>query len=392
MTPLMRALTMLLAALAWLALTFAPPAGAAVRSDSTPDADRAAWQHFAAVAAPAGKGRVVFETWAADDDIYTSKPNWPGEAALDQRRLRQGSLQRPAMPHAMRTGGATTDCEEIAGDSAPMALPGRQPCFSGEVRRNMAAYRYIVQNQLNTKAGLAGAFKKAQGGWRVSLPEDSVAVKADWVPVDTIIAWLGRNAQRLSPAQVRAQYYTTVAQGQSFALVALHISSKQQPGWVWASFEHRMNPGRCDALGCSDQFGAVRTRIPAAKVADRPYPACGQSDALGEVFKAKRLHAVWSNYCLKAAESIQAPAVAVNAASHGERLPNAAVRKTTCVACHATAGFGRDGRAYTKLLTSHQVGAVRLPDDIVANDFSWGILAIGVTAAQLDLIKLSARR
>ena len=99
-----------------------------------------------------------------------------------------------------------------------------------------------------------------------------------------------------------------------------------------------------------------------------------------------------SSPLLRTAESVPAPAVAVNAASQGERLPNAAVGKTTCVACHATAGFGRDGRAYTKLLTSRQVGAVRLPDDIVANDFSWGVLAIGVTAAQLDLIKLSARR
>ena len=38
-------------------------------------------------------------------------------------------------------------------------------------------------------------------------------------------------------------------------LVAFHISSKDIPNWVWATFEHVDNPGRCDYIGCNDSYG-----------------------------------------------------------------------------------------------------------------------------------------
>ena len=38
-------------------------------------------------------------------------------------------------------------------------------------------------------------------------------------------------------------------------LIALHISSKDTPNWVWATFEHVANPGRCDFTGCNDSYG-----------------------------------------------------------------------------------------------------------------------------------------
>lgn len=38
-------------------------------------------------------------------------------------------------------------------------------------------------------------------------------------------------------------------------LMAFHVSSKDIPRWVWTTFEHKDNPGRCDFTGCNDSFG-----------------------------------------------------------------------------------------------------------------------------------------
>ena len=405
MGPTMRAFLVLMAALAALVLTVAPPAHAAEpvpasggRLASGAHSDQVAWQRFAAVVAPAARGRVEYETWAADEDIYTATPAWPNEASLEHKRLRQGVLQRLTMQHAPRgavlaAGGqgapVAANCGPVAnagaGNFPPrMLMPGQQPCFAEEVRRNLASYRYIVQNQLNTQAGLAAAFKKAQGGWRVSLPENAVEVKADWVPVDTVIAWLGRNGVRLKPSQVRAHYYTTVSQGTSFALVSLHISSKDAPNWVWASFEHRLNPGRCDTMGCNDRFGASVARVAAIKGANRQYPACDKTAPLKAMFEAQRVAPVWRHYCLKASEIAFVSADGaplMNGGSFTERIAaGVPIKTSSCIACHASAGFDRQGRAYTSLMLSRPMGAVRLPADIVANDFNWGILAINALA------------
>lgn len=371
--------------------------------------DRAAWQHFAGIVAPAGRGRVEFETWAGDEHIYTETPAWPSDEAASVKRLRRGVLQRLTMPHALGDdSGASADCGAVASPAAgnfPVQglQPGQQPCFAEEVRRNLASYRYIVQNQLNTRAGLAAAYQKAQGGWRVSLPEDAVQVKADWVPVETLIAWLGRNGVRLGAAQVRAQFYTTIAQGTSYALVAMHISSKELPTWVWASFEHRLNPGRCDTMGCSDSFGATARKVAPQGVSNAQYPACAKTPALKKLFAARRVADTWNNYCLKASEiAFVSPGGAplMHGNSFTERVAaGIPIQRSSCIACHASAGFTSDGSVYAKQLVSRPMGTVKLPADIVANDFVWGILTINAMPVEqakiphnLDRTRITARR
>ncbi|HEX8610462.1 MAG TPA: hypothetical protein VF800_04175 [Telluria sp.] len=371
--------------------------------------DRLAWQHFANLVAPVARGRVEFETWASDEDIYTETPAWPGEAALAKRRLRKSVLQRLLAPHGSEPQAGDGDCGTVA-DAAAGNFPvqagpaGQAPCFAEEVRRNRATYRYIVQNQLHTQAGLAGAYQKAQGGWRVSLPEEAVQVKASWVPLDTLAAWLARNGVRLSAAQVRAEFYTTAAGGKRYALVAMHLSSKDAPNWVWASFEHRLNPGRCDTTGCNDSYGAAKRRVaPLAGAQNRQYAGCAKTAPLKKLLEVKRVAAEWNNYCLKASE-IAFVARDGTPLMHGnsftERVAGGiALKRSSCISCHASAGFGREGRPYTKQLTAFPMGTVKLPADIVANDFIWGILTINAVPAEqastpnnLDRTRITARR
>lgn len=59
--------------------------------------------------------------------------------------------------------------------------------------------------------------------------------------------------------------------------MALHISSKDIPNWVWATFEHVGNPGRCDYTGCNDSFGyesSDTVNTGQSKNYTRPHMAC----------------------------------------------------------------------------------------------------------------------
>ena len=56
---------------------------------------------------------------------------------------------------------------------------------------------------------------------------------------------------QVTVAQVPQLYHVNAEQdGTKYALVSMHVISKQVPNWTWATFEHRFNPGRCDIMGC----------------------------------------------------------------------------------------------------------------------------------------------
>lgn len=96
------------------------------------------------------------------------------------------------------------------------------------------------------------------------MPASAIAVKSDWVPVPTLLQWI---PQLGSAERVRRLYYTATSESVEYALVSLHMSSRQNPNWVWGTFEHHMTPGRCDNLGCFDSFGAEQPVVVPNKAA-----------------------------------------------------------------------------------------------------------------------------
>jgi hypothetical protein len=357
------------------------------------NSDHVSWQHFVRLVAPVNATQAQFETWASDIDIYTTTPAWPSPAQARVKKMQPSLLQRSRAPHASR-GAVTIDDHSCAKVASPGNFPIAdskasrraapsiaQPCFAEEVRRNRPSYDYIVGNKLNTRPGLKKAYHKAStSDWRVSLPVDAVEVKADWLPLQTLIDWLANNQVTLSAAQVRKKYYTTVSGGQRYALVSLHVNSKEIPNWVWASFEHQDNPGRCDTMGCHDGFGATTATIAPALNANTQYGSCSKLPELKKMFKEAKLAGVWDNYCLKAS---QIDFVAANGAplmlgdSFTERIAaGVPINQSSCIACHATAAINKDGSPYVTALNADlaPMGAVTLPPDVVAVDFIWGIL------------------
>ena len=355
------------------------------------NSDEFIWRLFTQFAAPVVPGQaspVVFETWASDADTFASQPQWPQADA--PKRLQAsvlGALNRnqvapidvscsqlvsppPANPPSTAGGNAAVAGFPISGPPTP--------CIAEEVRRNRPQFDYIVNNQLNTQAGLAEAFAKS---FKVAMPTSAVSVKGDWVPVQTLLQWIPAigNLDKL-----HTLYYTGTSGGVEYALVSLHVSSRQNANWVWGSFEHQLSPGRCDDLGCYDSFGATKPVVrPNRAAVNTQYGACNKSAVLSKLMSTAKLSPVWQNYCMKSTQvDYTAPDGTPTALGNSvtERVVgNGTVAASSCIACHAYASFGASGAPTAAAIAMLPYNPTGRPIPKVLQgslqfDFMWGVL------------------
>jgi len=358
----------------------AVPAKAGAVDGTTENSDAFIWRLFTEFAAPAFKSRpspVVFETWASDENTFSTKPQWPGPDA--PRKL------HACVPESEPTTSAHQSGIDVAcGPPKNPAVGGfptsgaPTPCIAEENKRNYDQFQYIVANNLNTKAGLAAAFAKS---FKVAMPTMAIAVKGDWVPVQTLLQWI---PELSDIGNIEKLYYTTTAASVEYALLSLHVSSRQNANWVWGTFEHQMNPGRCDTMGCFDSFGAEIPAVPPNKAAvNTQYGACPKTKPLKTLMDNANLSPVWENYCLKSTEVDYAAADGtpyVLGNSVIERIVgNGAISTASCIACHVYASFGSNGSptaSATAMLPYNPTGNP-VPGVLAGSlqfDFMWGPL------------------
>lgn len=363
--------------------------------------DQTAWNIFIQAVRPplpAGpvKGkRTNFETWPSDHDTFKkgAKPITPvpptaqGAAGdgdeLDLRPpvLPTASMAKAGSGHVLAAAKAAPDLGAQTPASASQAPifnptppglgcnPGTpqqpidpkfyepacdldsqgNPTVQEEVRRNPAAYNYIIGNQLNSKAGLARAFK---ANMTINFPVDAVEVKTNWLPVSRLATYY--------PGVPQNQFFIATdmvptpagSQPVAYALIAMHVISKQVPNWTWATFEHQGNRGRCDFLGCKDIFGAVDRDVPPANAPDGTnqgtvYPNCAKTPAVLAAFRAARVDPVFANYCLKGSQADftdnQGMAVRVG----NSVTENGFVPQASCMSCHGSANINAKGNSTT---------------------------------------------
>jgi hypothetical protein len=365
----------------------AVPARAGAVDGVTENSDAFIWGLFAQFAAPATKGKpspVLFETWASDGDTFTANPHWPKPG--EPLKLHQSVLQ------LMKTSGLSgalanlqaqridVPCRPPTG-AAVGGFPSSgtpTPCIAEQVARNRPLFDYIVNNHLNTQAGLAVAYKKS---FNVDMPTSSIALKGDWVPVPTLLQWI---PQLGSIANIKKLYYTVTANNVEYALVSMHVASRQNVNWVWGTFEHQMNPGRCDYIGCFDSFGAQISAVPPNRAAvNTQYGACPKTQQLKTLMAKANLSPVWENYCLKssqvdftAADGI--PNVLGNSVIEGI-TGNGTIAASSCISCHSYASFGSNGAptaSAVAILPFNPTGKT-IPGVLTGSrDFSfmWGVL------------------
>jgi hypothetical protein len=343
------------------------------------NSDEFIWRLFTQFAAPATAGQatpVVFETWASDADTFASNPQWPAAGA--PKKL-QSSVLRAAV--AGRHGDPVDVPCNPPGNAAVAGFPtsgSPTPCIAEEVRRNRPQFDYIVNNKLNTQAGLAAAFAKSLN---VQMPTESLSVKGDWVPVVTLLQWIPSIG---TLEQLRKLYYTGTSSGVEYALVSLHVSSRQNPNWVWGTFEHQKTPGRCDDLGCYDSFGATKPVVqPNLKAINTQYGTCAKTPALKKLMASAKLSPVWNNYCLKSTQVDYVAAdgrpLALGNAVIERVVGNGTVAASSCIGCHVYASFGANGKpsaAATAMLPYNPTGRPipAVLDGSLKFDFMWGVL------------------
>lgn len=355
----------------------AVPARAGHVDDRPYNSDEFIWRLFCQFAAPV-KGvpqQVVFETWATDEDTFTSNPHWPTPG--EPKKFHASPLGRASTPN---TTPIDVPCSPPPG-AAVGAFPTSGtpvPCIAEEVKRNKPGFDYLVNNKLNTPAGRAEAYAKQ---FKVAMPKEAIAVKGDWVPIQTILQWV---PELKTLDNVRKHYYRTTSQDVEYGLVSLHVSSRQNPNWVWGSFEHRYTPGRCDEIGCFDTFGAKKPAVrPNKRTINTQYGPCEKTDRLMALMKKHDLSPVWENYCLKSTEVDYlapdgTPYVLGNSVI--ERITgNGTVAASSCIACHVYASFGKDGQPTNAALSILPYNPTGKPipavlQDALQLDFMWGLI------------------
>lgn len=295
--------------------------------------DKLSWELFVRVtpSVPGLNNNVVFETWASNEDTFQLK-KFPGTTTDPSCALvvADNSVQPQAV---VPTASPKILNVSALAASAPR-VPGLQPHVlrdgSQETRRNKATFDFIFCNKLNTRAGLRAAFAAGQ---TISFPIESIEVKADWIP-----------AGNLSPSDF---HINTASDGKRYALVSLHIISKQVPNWTWATFEHRSNAGRCDFMGCHDRFGAVVQDVPPNDSPGGSYNPCVKTPAVKRLFSDAGLPPLWDNYCLKGSQVDFVTATGVPTLLGNTVPEDGFVKTSSCITCHSRAAVNSQGRPTT---------------------------------------------
>ncbi|WP_375414815.1 hypothetical protein [uncultured Bradyrhizobium sp.] len=298
--------------------------------------DKLSWELFVQVTKPAattGNNNVLFETWASDEDTFQQNPLFPGSTSppvCATGPAVEAAAPPPGGPGVQLAGASPKILKVPALQRLAPPRPGGQleatVGGSEEVRRNQATFNFIYCNKLYRQAGLKAAFA---AGKPISFPTDSIEVKANWVPASSVEQLL--------------YHVNTASDGKQYALVSMHIISKLVPNWTWATFEHRNNAGRCDFIGCRDDFGAKMPLVKAHGTTGQQYPACEKTDALKAMFNAAGLPALWQNYCLKGSQVDFTTATGVPTLLGNSVTENGFVNTSSCMSCHSRASVLASG-------------------------------------------------
>jgi hypothetical protein len=304
--------------------------GASAQDGSNPamnSPDMLAWQLFIKVNASAGGTNALFETWASDTDTFKLDPQFPSSP---QPLL---SLRDPVLP--------TVGPEAIqeSGGLLPALPPVPKGRFPEETRRNEAAFKFIKDNNLYKVSGLKAAFGKT-----LSFPVDAIEVKANWMAIEKVPDFTG-NKVALADVPKIFHVNTSSADNKQYALLSMHVISKLVPNWTWATFEHKLNPARCDIIGCKDTFGAMPASVDANKKPEAGYPDCIKTAALKQLMGSARWDPAFENYCLKGSQTDVTDNNGLDIRLGNSITEDGFVNQSSCMTCHGRAAFDQNGKA-----------------------------------------------
>lgn len=304
---------------AWVGAAHASPRPRIADADPSAQPDRFAWELFTSLnrnASSPGNNNVVWETWASADQLYgnpNATPVWPGSGPVKPLRFTANIkqiLHRSPPPAGIKVQSpAFLDLKVKPQLVSPHAMFLPSTPTQEEVRMDKADFDYVVANQFWYRQGLEAAFTK---GMTIDFPTDAKEIKAVWKPI--------------TASQKPRFHWQKGSDGSLYGLVALHITSRALPNWVWATFEQIDNPQRGKILPPIDTFGLKN---------DAPSPeliVMMKAAGLGEMW--------WKNYRLDRCQIGYA-----NPTLNGNSIiENGFVQTSSCMTCHARATVDGQGK------------------------------------------------
>ena len=338
--------------------------------------EETAWRLWVAATCPVNVDQypyVVWENWIEQDQMF---PADPSNGLKVPNSLAQASPSHllHASPLALTKnpgltavlpgllGGADQNCNKSG--APPLNQPNLTICE--EVRLNGATEDYMAGTNIWNRKGQA---QLAAHGANVQFPAPAVEIKADWIQLSSI----GYHCDSLPAALTRSVHVETV-QGDCYAMVGMHLTSKLTKNWIWATFEPQnsiTNPNRCKELGCTDLFGS------------KPVQTFGTNTqltrALSDLMTAANLTPEWRNYRLDGVQILFTeggqPTLLGNSIIEGENA-GVPLKQSSCISCHAVSSVKGDGTDGIGLLNT--VNPVGNPDplpssDWIRRDFVWSL-------------------
>lgn len=203
--------------------------------------------------------------------------------------------------------------QAVGGKSADANDTGREirQSMAELVFRNKPMFDFVFRNNLYNQNGIQDVFKRNAANitaknsqpyrarsstgnlTEIDFPIDSVMIKSNWLE-KTRAEKLGLRDDPDAPyikmtiATATNDNNAPIFKPGEHWLVAFHISSKDTPNWVWATWEHVNNPGRCDYIGCNDSFGYdTPDKVGANQTTNytKPHTQCDNLDLASWVFK-----------------------------------------------------------------------------------------------------------
>lgn len=317
---------------------------------------------------------VVWETWrnarnSAPDTVFPTDGSDPGPW-LDATLVAQAPDRFDEADAQPLQRQALIDFLEKSGGPAMSFDPPSAGQSVNETRLNKETYEFVRAEELYNIEGQIAKF--TSGVAAISFPAMAKEVKAQW---------------RVITEADKPRYHWVEAQGslgqRIYGLTSLHITTKDLPNWLWATFEHIDNKTAQD--GDATHPPAEGWLLPSV---DRF--ACPQAphdcDLAPAGIKLEGTH--WENYRLRGVQIDFFDSMGA-ATRLANSQPEAGFQTTSsCITCHALASIDGSGKRIF-FFGPQGEGAVGLPigwDDETGQPLGFRDAGGGRQFTQLDFV------
>ena len=295
-----------------------------------------AWRVFVAINWPAdianktpdsskplgADGPVVWETWRnvrnnAPDTVFPingSDPGeWLGPGAIAVARNVENFDTEP-LQQLIGRGGVEATLDPIAAEFQ-----------INETRMNRTSYEFVRTNTLYNLQGQVALFD--QGLETISFPANAKEIKAQWRQIE----------EADKPRYHWANVTTLDGTVKPYGLTALHITTKDLPNWVWATWEHIGNRTPEAAGGREGDEGWLLPSVDRFACPTPPHNC--ETPPAGIGLEGTK----WQNYVLRGSQ-IDFVDSRGNATQLANSHPESGFQLTSsCITCHSMSTIGAGG-------------------------------------------------